>query len=171
MVVIIKNFLDPYKMNLYNSGLVKQDEVTTSELISTNNDYKIILQRKDAKLWYSDNSFKFICKFNFKDIIGNSIFEIILNELDIFCLLDNMYQFLEFNMSDFFTSFNYNGKNYIFKFEKSFHNKDNYIMTIFENNNIFNYKLDRIRIEFDENKLLEFVDLIYFTFLIDVGNM
>ena len=84
--------------------------------IFKHNNGSIEFLRENAKLWYTETSFKYICKMNFKNNLGLDQFELIINELDVTCLLDSIYQFLDYRMKDIIIPFNKMNKYIYFTF-------------------------------------------------------
>ena len=157
----MKYFLDPFLMNMYISGIIRgNDEM--GKLKTINNDYTIIINRQDIKLWYTDTNFKYICKFSFINNLNIEVFSFQVPENDIYIMIDNIYQFLEYKMKNII----FNISNYNIEFIRN----ENIFMKIYEYSNIVNNIIPRITIEFDEDNLLEFVNLIYFCFLIDIDS-
>jgi hypothetical protein len=129
------------------------------------NDYSIELSRIDRRLWSFGGNFEYICKFRF---INNLNIEITTTEIDMFGFIDAIYQYLEFNMIDITYSLNNTSlSNFSISFYKDIET-NNHNMIISEYNSIIGSMINRLKITFDEDKLSEFLDLIYFTFLIDI---
>lgn len=56
--------------------------------------YKIILERKQLKLWLSGNSFRYMCFFHICTSIGTYLFDITCTEGDIVKLLETFYEYI-----------------------------------------------------------------------------
>lgn len=148
-------FINPFTLNLYQSGIIKKEKEEVSSITTINNDYNIQLKRNQINSSFN-NLFYYFCSFKFINLQLKIVsLELNLNEIEVSILLDNIYQYLESNSSDIIIPF----RQYKFTFNK---NESKHIMHIYENS------LKRISIEFDEDSLLKFVDIIYFSFLIDI---
>lgn len=135
---------------------------------SLNNDYNIIFKRQESMLWYTDESLKYLCKIIFKNNLDIEVFNIITSEIDMFILIDNIFQFLDSNLNNTIVPIVSNkliNFNIVLK-----RNLDKIYFIIEERNNQINLIFERIKIEFNEDTLLEFANKIYFTFLIDIDN-
>lgn len=131
-----------------------------------NNDYIIEMEREDNKVYRFENSFNYLCKFHIKNNLDILVLDILLNEKDIYVLLDSIYSYIEFNMHEISIPVS----NYLFNFERYY----NLItLSIIECNNMYHSAITRIKTDFNDEKLSEFIDLLYFTFLIDIddGNL
>lgn len=130
------------------------------------NDYIIEMEREENKVYRFEDTFNYLCKFHIKNNLNTLILDILLNEKDIYVLLDSIYSYIEFNMKEISIPVS----NYLFNFERYY----NLItLSIIECNNMYHSAITRIKTDFNDEKLSEFIDLIYFTFLIDIddGNL
>lgn len=166
----MKTFLNNFMINMYVSGLIKGDsDMATFKTI--NKDYTIELERKEHKLWETDNSYKYLCKFIFKNNLGIPVFELLTSENDIFVLIDNIWQYSECNLPEVVVPINSANalmKSYNMKFTRNERVYNNSFLTISEYDPISQTMINRVVIEFDEDSLFEFTNLIYFMFLIDI---
>ena len=156
-------------INLYQNGLIKSDNISTS-FKSLNKDFYIDFIRKDTSLWNNDNSYRYQCEMIFKNSFNIELLKIIINEEDIMRLLDSVYSYMEFNMPDiniYLKSYSLDYNDYIFTF-KNVENKIFLIVNIF--NSVYKTIIPKLNIEFNEDKLDEFLELLYYTFLIDLDN-
>lgn len=140
-----------------------------------NKDYIIELTRKDFKLWNTNKSFKYLCKILFKNNLNIPLLEITTNEESIFNIIDCLNQFLEFNMGDIVIPINNMSTSltqFIFKLERDFSGnmKNSIIFAVGEYNSYHQQMIDRIKIQFDEESLYNFMDIMYFSFLIDIDS-
>jgi hypothetical protein len=128
----------------------------------------IEFKREDAKLWYTNTSFKFLCKMNFKNTLEMNQLELVLNEIDISCLLDSIYQFLDYNMNEIIIPFKQINRNIHFTF---YIENFKYYLSINEYNVMNHISISRMKISFkDKDDLLKFCDIIYFVYLIDIDD-
>lgn len=153
-------------MNLYNMNILKRGN---DDMATFNHSFGTInFIREDAKLWYTDSSFKFLCKMTFKNNLGLDQLELILNEIDISCLLDSIYQFLDYRMREIVLAFRQINKIIHFTFSIEGHK---YYLTINEYNMINRFSIPRLKISFkDRDDLIKFADIIYFIYLIDIDD-
>lgn len=156
-------------MNLYQNGFINNKGENLSMTFETlNRDYTIELTRKNTILWNNENSFRYQCEFIFKNICDIEVLRIIVNEEDIMKLIDSVYSYIEFGMSDvyiFLNSYSINSDDYIFSF-KNIENKIFFAIEYY--NKFYDMKLPKLNIEFNDKKLNEFLEKLYYTFLIDI---
>lgn len=133
------------------------------------NNYKIILEEKSSKLWSSEN-FRKLCIFKIRNNLGIDNLKIILSEEDIFTLISNLYQYIEFNQSYLGLTFNSNNtelKSYTFYFERKI---NNIILSISEYSSIYQTMINRILLEFNSELFLNFIFKIYNEFIEDIDD-
>lgn len=162
-----KEFLNNTLISLYYLGVVKKEDMAKLETL--NKDYIIEIERKDFKLWCTDYSYKYLCKFYFKNNFGITTLELTTCEIDIFVLIDNMCQFYENNLNEItihFNASNLNLEQFIFRFSRNENGNYNLLISIY--NPVYQIMINKLNIEFSEKKFLDFVDIIYFVFLIDI---
>lgn len=158
-------------ISMYQNGSINKGENISATFESLNHDYYIDLNRKNTSLWKSENSFKYQCELVFKNNLNIELFKMIINEDDIIRLLDSVYSYMEFNMSDiniYFDTYNpYINGYYVFSFKNI---KDNiqFIVSIY--NSLYNTIYQKLNIQFNEDKLTEFLEMIYYVFLIDLDS-
>lgn len=161
--------------NMYLANLIDKEDKPDMAIFKTiNNDYIIELERKEVSIWNEDNNYKYLCTFIFKNSIGIPILQLTTSEEYIKNLLDVIYNYIEFNMFDIFTEFNGSNLNtnyFSFRFQKDTDNSDNDILTVYQSNLYdHNQLIPRIKIEFNSESLADFLNLIYFIFLIDIDD-
>ena len=162
------------KRKLYTNLIDKEDKPDMAIFKTINNDYIIELERKEVSVWNEDNNYKYLCTFIFKNSIGIPILQLTTSEEYIKNLLDVVYNYIEFNMNDIFTEFNGSNLNtnyFSFRFQKDIDNFNNNTLTVYQSNLYdHNQLIPRIKIEFDSESLADFLNLIYFIFLIDIDD-
>lgn len=160
--MIIINIDNLILKNIYSFSNLREDN-TMTRFTTLNNDYIIEMEREDNKVYRFENSFNYLCKFHIKNNLNTLILDILLNEKDIYVLLDSIYSYIEFNMKEISIPVS----NYIFNFERI----NNIInLSIVECNNFYKTNITRVKIDFNDDKLSQFIDLLYFTFLIDIDD-
>ena len=152
--MIIINIDNLILKNIYSFSNLREDNSMT-RFTTLNNDYIIEMEREDT--------FNYLCKFHIKNNLDILVLDILLNEKDIYVLLDSIYSFIEFNMHEISIPVS----NYLFNFERI----NNIInLSIVECNNFYKTNITRVKIDFNDDKLSQFIDLLYFTFLIDIDD-
>ena len=160
--MIIINIDNLILKNIYSFSNLREDN-TMTRFTTLNNDYIIEMEREDNKVYRFENSFNYLCKFHIKNNLNTLILDILLNEKDIYVLLDSIYSYIEFNMIEISIPVS----NYLFNFERI----NNIInLSIVECNNFYKTNITRVKIDFNDDKLSQFIDLLYFTFLIDIDD-
>lgn len=173
--------------NMISNGDVtfeKEDHMAVFQPVNEN--IRIELERKNASLWNTDNSTKYLCIFKFIDNLSNRvILECIASELDIFNMLDSVEQWSSFNYyyESYITLSRIlpNGNFYTFNFNINYEYDDlqHYVMIVKEFDKKTQMYYDRVRIEFDysneanyqnDKSLYGFLDLLFFIFLIDIAS-
>lgn len=145
-------------LNLYECGFIKEDENNVAVIKSTNNDYEIQFKRININSQFN-NYFNYFCNFKFLDNqLKIVLFEMNLSEIEVSILVDSLYQYLEFNMKDITIPFRQ------FRIVLDQVELNNYNMYIYENN------LKRLSIKFDDTDLLDYINIMYFVFLIDLNS-
>ena len=160
--MIIINIDNLILKNIYSFSNLREDN-TMTRFTTLNNDYIIEMEREDNKVYRFENSFNYLCKFHIKNNLDIPVLDILLNEKDIYVLLDSIYSYIEFNMIEISIPVS----NYLFNFERI----NNIInLSIVECNNFYKTNITRVKIDFNDDKLSQFIDLLYFTFLIDIDD-
>ena len=158
--------------NMYDMGAIKKEtmaEFKTKDII-------IKLERKDAQLWYTDTSYKYLCIITFIDRLTNrEILKLSLSEIDVFVLMDNYDNYMEtldIDYGSLLTPMIYsaidNSKYYFSLDNKTETSYDDLYLIVYQYNPENNTTLKRIQILLGTNELIDLFDLIYFTFLIDM---
>lgn len=158
--------------NMYDMGAIKKEnmaEFKTKDII-------IKLERKDAQLWYTDTSYKYLCIITFIDRLTNrEILKLSLNEIDVFILTDgyeNYMESLEIDIGSLLTPMIHstidNSKYYFCMNNKTETTYDDLYLIVYQYNPENNTTLKRLQILLSTNELIDLFDLIYFTFLIDI---
>lgn len=161
---------------MYHAGLLKVKDNEMASIKTTNKDYTLELIRNKSSIWNTENSFKYLCKISFKNNLNILVLDLILSEIDVFCLVDSVYSFIEFNMFDIsipcYSSKNINLNNYTISLKRiqNYPKDDNIVLSIDEYNSIYNYSITRLQTIIDESNLIDILDLIYFIFLIDIDD-
>lgn len=160
--MIIINIDNLILKNIYSFSNLREDN-TMTRFTTLDNDYIIEMEREENKVYRFEDTFNYLCKFHIKNNLNTLILDILLNEKDIYVLLDSIYSYIEFNMKEISIPVS----NYLFNFERYY----NLItLSIIECNNMYHSAITRIKTDFNDEKLSEFIDLIYFTFLIDIDD-
>ena len=160
--MIIINIDNLILKNIYSFSNLREDN-TMTRFTTLDNDYIIEMEREENKVYRFEDTFNYLCKFHIKNNLNTLILDILLNEKDIYVLLDSIYSFIEFNMHEISIPVS----NYLFNFERI----NNLItLSIIECNNFYKTNITRVKIDFNDDKLSQFIDLLYFTFLIDIDD-
>lgn len=164
-------------LNMYYAGLIdKKEENNMAELKSLYNEYTIHFERKGNR-WSiggtarGGNYSNFNCIIRLSNNLGISILEINTTEINIFILVDNLYTLIstdtlkEINIP--IQSIDKKFNQYTFYFIK---NNENHLIEfyIYEINCIYHQKILRLKLLFDDKILDNFLNILYFIFLIDL---
>lgn len=158
-------------LNMIDSGTCKRGDNEVAIFRTLNNDYIIELTRNELSRWDTQSGSKYLCRLNFKNNLNILVLELVTTENNISLFLESIYQYLEFNMNNItipFNSINSNFNSYQFNFIKNPLNPDNHILNILQYNPLSNSYIIRISIEFDEYRLSDFLNELYFIYLIDI---
>lgn len=133
--------------------------------IKLNKDYYVILERRDTLIWKKER----MCYFHFLNSFHLPILSIITNEDDIRRLVENVYEFIEFQESYITVYFNIsslmdNLNSFGFEFIQG-----NDIFQVIEYNIYTDFRNPRLKISLNENyyDLKDFITDIYYEFLGD----
>lgn len=113
-----------------------------------------------------------ICKFKFINKINRQEFQILLSGSSVFNLLDNLYQYIEFGTDRWSIPSNYSDTNMIYlilNFERNYQFNDNLSLTVSEYNSFTEQYINKIRIEFSDEDLCDFIFKVYTEFVSDIG--
>lgn len=169
------NTINNILFNLYELGYIQTKEKDMANIFSLYNEYKILLSRKSLRfIDYENTSLpKYMCKFQFFNQLNILVLEINTSELDIYKLLDNMSILDIYKLLDNTSQLNQicipieTIDNQLQKFQFQFTriNENKIQFSIIENNSIC-----RLTTFFDNNIYNDFMDIMYFIFLIDIDN-
>lgn len=164
--------------NMYKGGVLKLEE--EGIIYTSDNQYVIKLKREQKGFFSQDTNY--VCNISIYDKITNNLVLSIDNSIkDIMILLDNFTTFLEWYNRDLIipplTPYNSTGCYYFFRLcgnetilyngivddlAKSF-------VIINEYNPLNEQVVERVKLEFaDDYELQQFMDTMYFVFLIDI---
>ena len=159
-------------ISLDNMGILKRDRENESMDINTlGNEYKIVLERKDKSLFNEESTTSYKCIIRLINIFGNEVVTLLGNEIDMSKFSDIIYFFLESKEpSAIFSLYSYEGLCYII-LNKEYTNdyRELYNMTINRSIDNNNY-IPIATLKFDDETMSRFLDLIYFSFLIDIDS-
>ena len=160
-------------ISLDQMGVLKRDrENEAMQVFSLGNEYRIVLERKDKSLFVEDSETSYKCFLKFYNIIGIEVITLFGSEIDMSEFLDTIYFFLESNQTDaLFGLYSLEGMCCI-KFTKEYDStmKALYNMSIMRYSQ-FNTLIPIATIKFDDESISAFIDLLYFTFLIDIDSI
>ena len=160
------NTINNILFNLYELGYIQTKEKDMANIFSLYNEYKILFCRKSLRFINYENSLlpRYMCKFQFFNRLNILVLEINTSELDIYKLLDNMSQLSNYQLNQVCIPIE-TIDNQLQKFQFQFIriNENKIQFSIIENNSIC-----RLTTFFDNNKYDDFMDVIYFIFLIDI---
>ena len=170
--------------NMYRLGLIKNEGDTNMSTYTTyDKQYKIELKRENIQLWFTDNNYKFKCNIDIYDNITNRLLvHLNCNENDIMNLLDCYTQMNDFGIYEIvcppLSPYNANGNYYFIELDMFRINPisnvlmdiSNRWIVIKEYNPLLEQVVDILEIQMDNSELEEFMDLLYFVFLIDQDN-
>lgn len=157
--------------NMYDMGNINTKDNLKSIFTSYNKDIIIEMSRKKINRFSSDIiDMNYMCSIVFKNSLGNILKELIISEIDVGILIDNIYNFLENTVTDCIIHFNSSDTRCIDNTIQLSHeiNEIGFHRDIFS---LYNYMDDQLIkvLSFDiTNSLVEFVDMLYYTFLIDI---
>lgn len=156
---------------LMNMNLERNNDMAI--FYSMNKEYCIVMKRDDVKLWNEMNSFKYFCKFVFKNNLGIPIFELITNEMDIVRFIDTIFSvYVDFNAPEVIYHFNVSSsilETFTFHFIRD-PKTYNTTLLISQYNNITGQKIDRVKLTLTDEMITDLLDEMYFIFLIDIDN-
>lgn len=155
------------------SGIIRRGDNELSIFTTMNKDYIIELRRNDVKIWNENSSFQYLCKIIFKNNLNIPVLELVTSEADITSFLEVMYTYMEFNSSYTIYTFNSNVCNlnsFSFEFVKDTNNNCIDVLFVNQFDPVSKVMVNRIKIEFDNDSLIEFFNQMYFIFLIDIDD-
>lgn len=149
--------------NMMDNGTIRKDDYQMNTFITMNKDYTIDLVRSEISLWQNNSSYLYMCKLIFKNDINQLMLEISTTENIIHELLQSIYYQLEFNSQEsIFTIGN------ITLTLKRDIEKDLYSLYIGQYSPSYQTIVNRIKIDYSYDSLIEFLNMLYYTFLFDL---
>lgn len=166
--------------NLYKMGVIEEDN-NMAKLIVSDNQIRFEFRRENVQLWVTDTSYKYKCFIDIYDnLTNNLILSLNCNETDIMNILDCYTQMNEYCMFDIIcprlNPFNSTGCFYTIGLElvKIDYSKPDSLLdgcnrwfNVQEYNPLLNTCISRLSIKMTIDELEEFMNLIFFIFLID----
>ncbi len=168
--------------NMYEQGSVRRDN-SMATIITTKKDYKIELERKDIANPNMANytaGFYYICILRFKDMMGNLLLELHLNEMQVLTMIDNINEYFSAGWRLYDMSLLSNILSLqpgtidsiaIFHNETTYNEKEydyTHILEIKEYNKYTESIINRLRIEMSQEDMEALCNVLYFIFLIDI---
>ena len=165
--------------NMYIQGYLRKGCENMATMISTKKDYMIEMCVSNYTFIDNMKSNYYICIFRFKDSLGNPLFELHLNEVQVLIMLDNINEYFscerlfDLRLVSDIKSLTPGITNSI----NIFHNYDTYnketedfmhILEIQEYNSYNETYFNRLRIEMSSEDMEALSNVIYFVFLLDV---
>lgn len=147
-----------------------------SRFVTKNKDYIITMSRENVLKtgWAGVRSFKYLCNFAISDGIRD-LYNFTMSEVDILIMLDNLNEMLESGL--FSTILGTNIKTadpnikvglFITKvYNNAYMSDPTFHLEIFDCYENTKTSIKRLSIAFDEDSIDNFVELVYFTFLVD----
>ena len=171
----VSNSIFNILISLDNMGVLKRDRENEAMQINTlGNEYKIVLERRDKKLFTEVSSDVFYkCTIKFVNMFNVEVLTLFGNEIEMSKFLDVVYYFLESKMPD--TIFQLNsieGMCYIYldkEYDREY--KRYYNMRITRYNEHTKAMIPIVTIKFDDETISSFIDALYFSFLIDIDSI
>ena len=163
-------------ISMYEQGSLIKGEGDVSTFTTKNKDYAITMTRESTTKtgWAGFHTFKYICTFSISNGI-RELYKFNLSEIDVLVMLDNINELLTENL--FSTILTDKGRItdpnigvglFLTKvYNNSYMSNPTYHLEIFDINHVLKQNIKRIVIEFDEDSLEDFANLVYFSFLID----
>lgn len=156
--------------NLKNLNLLKSDvNDSQSEYITPQEDYKFYFIRSSPKI--SNSNFQYLCKWIITTYpIQHTLLELLFHENDIYYLIDNITQFIEYNFETLYITIP-TCNQYYFYLCRNPKVYNNIFFEIYHYQSNLNQSTPKLRIEFDEESITRLIDLLYFTFLFDIDSV
>lgn len=170
--------------NMYDQNSIQRESESKVRFITSKKDFIIELERQEISNsnFQLENANCYTCSVIIRDRISNNILlKLDFNINQILIILDNLNSYFigGDNLFDLNLISNViNSSNMSSTFSLTvYHNYDTYdkqiedfihVLEIDENNSFYNSSIPRFKIDFFTNDLLTLMDLMYFTFLIDV---
>lgn len=153
--------------SMYDIGAIERDNMG----IFKTRDISIKLERKSAQLWYTDTSYKYLCILTFIDNInGREILKLSLKETDIFVITDAYEQFMSLETDYMYSPIIHSGDNidYCFCVTKQTGTLYDDMYFIVYQNAPNGKSIIRVKILLSASEFIDFFDLMYFVFIIDI---
>lgn len=153
--------------SLYDMNLIKDNNITHSIFKSINNDIIVELNREN-RMFMSNSEYSYLCKFTFKNNLGVILKQFIISPIDVSIILDNIYNLLECRTNEIYMQFHntMDFSDIAIKVDlKTINNK--YYQTMYLYNYIDEKLIPILSFDIIDN-IIEFCDLLYYTFLIDI---
>lgn len=166
--------------NMYYNNSIDTSKSSRISFITMDKDYRIDLYRESFINLYSPNkSCNYKCHIVFYDnYMGNELLHLILSEVDIFYLLFNFHNFYYDGAYDipFGSGYHSTGNitnEYSILMSRQFQanpvDEDEIsYMYIDEYNTIMQTNIHKLKIKFSEDSIIDFLDKLFFQFLIDI---
>lgn len=152
-------------INMKDQNLIFPEDYSESIFHTMEKEYIIYFTRIKTK--FSIYS-KYLCKWIFLNDLKIEVFQLLLSEIDIVVILDNLYQYNDYQLDSIQIPISMIDTIY----------NDNFYIRIYRNKNVYNNSYleilssktntRKIKFELDEESLYSFMDLLYFTFLFDI---
>lgn len=153
-------------MNMRDQNLISAEDYSESIFYTMEKEYTIYFIRNKTRF---PTNFKYLCKWIFLNDLKIEVFQLLLSEMDIMIILDNLYQYNDYQLESIQIP--------ISTIDTIYH--DSYFIRIYRNKNVYNNSyleilssktnMRKIKFELDEESLYSFMDLLYFTFLFDIS--
>lgn len=157
---------------LYDMNVIKKEDNTHATFISEDNDIIIDMDRSVRKVFFSENNgFDYFCTLTFKNNLGVVLKQIVISELDVSILIDNIYNLLEGRMNEVYVHFNSYDSSCIDIAIKIETNANMVQQSYYQTFTLYNYINQQLIPILNFNiidNIVEFVELLYSTFLIDL---
>lgn len=166
-------------INLQMNNLLRRDmENDMMKVYSLGKEYRMELHRKTNTLFSNSRSNNFTCYIDIYNIFNKKVFTILDNEINMSRTIDTLYFFVNnyIENQDMILGINgyesdilsVDGLNYLVYCTKI--GIDRYRLVINEQNNALGTIIPRVTLIFDDEGLSNFIDSMYFMFLIDIDD-
>jgi hypothetical protein len=166
-------------INLQMNNLLRRDmENDMMKVYSLGKEYRMEMYRKTNTLFSNSRSNSFTCYIDIYNIFNKKVFTILDNEINISKIIDTLYFFINNYIENQDMILGINGyENDILSVDRLKYlvyctkiGTDRYRLVINEQNNILNTIIPRVTLLFDDEGLSNFIDSMYFMFLIDIDD-
>lgn len=166
-------------LDMYYMGLITQSsEDNMAHLETLNKEFDIIFSREDSK-WKEGAAgrniyYNYFCNLSIYNSLSLLQVDIHTTESDIFILLDNLNEIYLHHVNEIIFSIHSielsSLSQYVFCIQRNTINNDIIEIVIYESNFVNHQKIFKLRFFLDEFLLEDFMNIIYFIFLIDIDN-